>query len=548
MTRRAVIWGAVSSRPQTGPDKDSIERQIADSRDLLARQGWQEIAVLTVPGESRGYIDVGEAIAGLDERLQPGEDNAYRRLLELLAARAVDVLVVRSRDRLGRTDALIAGVEERCRRAGVLVWSLAMPPSGSEAGDLYVSAVERAGAQRELVELRRRQRDGMDNRLRRGLPVGTAVPFGYTAEHVQAGRRFERRAVVVPAEAAAYRQAVVDVIDRRATEWAILERLRGQFPDRRWPLASFHGTFRNPFHVGLVVRRRLRAEGETASLKVLEPAGSSLLDAPDWPEVERLLSARAGRNCFTNRDKLGRLKLTIVAPGIHEPVIDLATWLTLQRETEMRSETRRPPSRESLWGGMVLCALCGSRMHFKVDRTVRRKAYEYRYYYCSRRDRRYGDCPSPSITQAALTAGVVGFLASLYERMAGEVEALALPTVRSVDPLAGLLAQRDDLAAQRERLEIMAQTGRISLDAFDERAARVDAALVDLDARLAHERAVLASRELAGARLVALEEMLPDLAARLEAADPVTANRWLREMIEAVVVADRRVVEVRMRV
>lgn len=75
----------------------------------------------------------------------------------------------------------------------------------------------------------------------------------------------------------------------------------------------------------------------------------------------------------------------------------------------------------------------------------------------------------------------------------------------------------------------------------------MDAALADVGARLARERAILADRAATELRLLALGEMLPNLAERLDAADPVAANRWLKDMIEAVVVVGRQVVEVRLR-
>lgn len=539
-----MVWAAVSSRPQA--ERDSVEQQVADGGALAAAQGWQVVATLVVPGESRDYIDLADALAGLDERLRPGEENAYRRLLDLLAGRAFDVLVCRARDRLGRTDALIAGVEERCRRAGVMVWSIAMPPSGSEAGDLYVSAVERAGAQREMVELRRRHRYGMDAKLRRGELLGATAPFGYRAERVQVGRDLLRRAVVEPAEAGAYRELVAATLARTATGVELLAWLRVQFSGLNWSTGTLSGLLRNPFHAGLLLRRRQANPGEAAGLRIFRPDGASIFDDPGWPEAQAILAARSGRGGWVNTDKRGRQKVYLLAIGEHQPVIDFAQWLALQREMESRSGTRRPHAVASLWAGMARCGLCDSPMHFVSSGTLKNPRYLYFYYRCSRRDQRYGDCDNETIRVEALTAGVAVWLENFYRQLSTSESVPTSPA--HPDLLAGILAQRDDLLAQRERLETLAVSGRIDLDTFDRRAALLSEALAAVEGRLAGEQAALASRERTAVRLATMEQLLPDLAGRLLAADPLEANRWLREAIEAVVVTHGRVSEVRLRV
>lgn len=542
MTRRAVIWAAVSSRPQA--ERDSIDQQLADGGALAAAQGWQVVATLVVPGESRDYIDLADALAGLDERLRPGEENAYRRLLDLLAGHAFDVLVCRARDRLGRTDALIAGVEERCRRAGVVVWSIAMPPSGSEAGDLYVSAVERAGAQREIIEFQRRHRYGMDARQKRGELLGVVAPFGYRVERVQVGNSLVRRAVVEPAEAGAYREMVAVTVARTSTGAELLLGLRAQFPNLRWSAGTLSGLMRNPFHVGLLLRRRQANPGEAVGLRVFRPDGVSLFDDPGWPEAQAILAARSERGGQINVDKRGRQKVYLIALGEHEPVIDFPQWLALQREMESRSGTRRPYAVASLWAGMARCGLCGSHMHF-VFSGLYRNSRLYFYYRCSRNHQRYGDCDNKAIRAEALTSGVAVWLEDFYSKLSS---AKVTPALKRPSLLADILSQRDDLLAQRERLETMAISGRINLDTFDQRVVLLDKALAGVEERLIGEQAALASQERTAVRLATLEELLPDLTGRLLAADPLEANRWLREAIEAVVVTHGQVTSVRLRI
>ena len=48
-------------------------------------------------------------------------------------------------------------------------------------------------------------------------------------------------------------------------------------------------------------------------------------------------------------------------------------------------------------------------------------------------------------------------------------------------------------------------------------------------------------------RLAALEDLLPVIGERLAAIEPAAGNRWLREMVERVMIDDREVTGVRLR-
>ena len=543
MSKRAVLWAAVSSRPQA--EEASISQQITDGYELAAEKGWNVVAVLVVPGESRDYAHIYEVRNEMGRKLREGEENPYEQLINLIDQRAFDILWVRERSRLGRSDALITGIERACSDIGAIVWSKAMPPTGSEGADLFISAIERASAQYELVEFRRRHRRGMDGRVERGELMATKVPFGYQAERVQVGRRIQRRAVVMPAEAGAYREAVAQILARTATETEITERLRVQFPERSWPSSALPNILRNVFYVGLVQRRRRNDRGGEL-VQVIRPSGPSLLDHADWPEAQAILLARAERNEWVNKDRRGQHKLHLFAVGVHEPLIGFAQWLALQREMESRSGSRRPYAVKSLWGGMAVCGLCGSTMRYRYSHwqaSPDRPVYHYAYYRCGRRDKPHADCDNDIIHGDELTASAVSYLEQLYHNMSGSLditeEAEAAP-----DLLAGMEDQRAELLVQRGRLETLAISGRVSLETFDQRAEALDAALADLEGRMAREQGVLASRERVAARLATLGEMLPGLGERLLAADPLAANHWLRKMIERVVVTRGKVTRI----
>jgi DNA invertase Pin-like site-specific DNA recombinase len=193
---RILIWAAVSSKAQASEEKDSLPTQVADGKRWAADVGGEVVAVLKVPGHSRNYGFFADA-----EREMP----AYRRLRELCEGRAFDRLWCRARDRLGRTDALIAQVEYLISEAGARIYSAAMPiEGGTETARLYLSGMERAGSQAFVVVMTEAHDRGMRSRVRRGL-VASRWPYGYRPVRDNGGRVVGGE--IVPEEAEALRLA-----------------------------------------------------------------------------------------------------------------------------------------------------------------------------------------------------------------------------------------------------------------------------------------------------------------------------------------------------
>ncbi|MBK8188886.1 MAG: recombinase family protein [Vampirovibrionales bacterium] len=114
---RFVSWAAVSSRPQA--EKESLPDQRRLNHEFVANlsrhyPGYTGaiIADLQVIG-SRSIVELSTAAETYPD--------AYGELLRLVRAGAVDAIVCRSRDRLGRTDALSITVERFCLQHGVIV-------------------------------------------------------------------------------------------------------------------------------------------------------------------------------------------------------------------------------------------------------------------------------------------------------------------------------------------------------------------------------------------------------------------------------------------
>lgn len=169
---RVALWCAVSTPEQAQVEKDSLRAQERDGYAWTEQLGGEVVAVLTVPGHSRRYLEYVDA-----ERDIP----AYRDLREFCTDRAFDVLWCRNRDRLGRSLALIATVDGLVQEAGAEVYSAAMPHQvgqQSSRSTTLLAAVEGWAAQAENVERTHRMRMGMAGRVRRGM-LPNHPPTGY---------------------------------------------------------------------------------------------------------------------------------------------------------------------------------------------------------------------------------------------------------------------------------------------------------------------------------------------------------------------------------
>jgi len=171
---RVAIWCAVSSKPQAAEDKDSLRVQEHDGRAWADSIQSPVVRIYSVPGHSRDYIHYLDAEQDIP---------AYRALREDAENGMFDVLWCRARDRLGRTDALIAQVEAIVQAAAGRVYSAAVPTSldGKQSrSDLYIGAFERAQAQADNEDRVDKHAMGIRRRIERGLPA-SHWPHGYRA-------------------------------------------------------------------------------------------------------------------------------------------------------------------------------------------------------------------------------------------------------------------------------------------------------------------------------------------------------------------------------
>jgi site-specific DNA recombinase len=175
---RAAIYVRQSKDAQgTGA---AVDRQRQDCERLCAARGWTIVETLT-----------DNDISASNGKVRPG----YRRVLELMDERAVDVIVAWQVDRLLRRMADLEELIERCESTGVRVATVGGDLDLSTDAGRLVGRILGAVARGEVERKSTRQKRAAVQSAERGLPPSRRG-FGYS-----------RHGELVPDEAAAVRQA-----------------------------------------------------------------------------------------------------------------------------------------------------------------------------------------------------------------------------------------------------------------------------------------------------------------------------------------------------
>ncbi|MGH2900052.1 MAG: recombinase family protein, partial [Solirubrobacteraceae bacterium] len=283
MVSRAAVYARISSDPEG--DRLGVNRQREDCEALAARKGWPIAEV---------YIDDDRSAYSGKPRPE------YRRLLDDIATRQVDALVVYNLDRLHRQPRELEAFFDITDAAGLA--NLA-----TVEGDINLGSHDGRFHARILGAVARKSSDDASRRIKRkneeraaaGLPTGGGTrPFGYRADRV----------TVDPVEAALVRESAQralagDSVRAIATDW----NARGiaTAAGKRWTVETL---------------RRM------------------------------LYSARLSGQ----REHLGE----IVAPGQWEAILTPEETARLRALLDERTRTRSRPVRRYLLSGLLRCGLC----------------------------------------------------------------------------------------------------------------------------------------------------------------------------------------------
>lgn len=504
--RRAVIWAAVSSEPQA--ERVSLDQQIAEARVWCEQAGYTVAHVLRVDGHTRKYIEYADAARDME---------AYRRLRELLDARAFDVLVARSPDRLGREGALIWQVVAYCREAGASVHFLNLPMTGNASVDAYLLGIGSASAQNEVRELVRRSREGLDGRVYRGLPVASRLPFPYFRTQTDPNTGRPTGPAALDAAGARALREVHRMLQQGQSVAACARYLTAlgfrTATGNPWPAPTLAVLLRNPFLAGKVVRRRWRFVQENGRERRVE------LSPEEW----------------------------LVADGQHEAVFTWEEWQNMQRLLDSRSNRRRgrpSGSQYGLWAGLLVCDYCGCRMAVALSQRRNRDFYDVGYH-CN--GYRHNKCAhSNYVSERAFLETLLADLPAWLSRWQAEVEQRLAAQATEPD------ADRPDYAAElaeiarRQQAAYMAfEDGVLTFAAYKARHRELEAQRRVVEQQRANALSAQAAAQAEQERVRLVRELLPELPGLLDEPDKTEANAVLRRAFQEMRVRDKRLVAVR---
>jgi DNA invertase Pin-like site-specific DNA recombinase len=285
VVRAAAVYARISSDPEG--DRLGVTRQREDCEALAARKGWPVAEV---------YIDDDRSAYSGKPRPE------YRRLLDDIATRSVDALVVYNLDRLHRQPRELEAFFDITDAAGLT--NLA-----TVEGDINLGSHDGRFHARILGAVARKSSDDASRRIKRkneeraaqGLPTGGGTrPFGYRPDRV----------TVDPVEAALVREAVSRVLAGEA----------------------------------------VRAIATDWNARTIATSGGST-----WT-VETLRRMLHSARLSGQREYHGE----IVAAGQWEPIITPEETARLRAILDERTRTRSRPVRRYLLSGLLRCGLCAA--------------------------------------------------------------------------------------------------------------------------------------------------------------------------------------------
>lgn len=478
---RALIWCAVSSRAQNEPDKISLPQQEADARALCARNEWQVVEVLRVPGHSRRYIDFHELAA---DAAREGID-AFYRLVSHWEARDFDILIVRDGERFARTQALHAYIVERTITINARVYSLVDGWVDERNHRMWIAMAgyKAAGDIDRLVKARN---DAITARAQRGLPVSSRIPISHTLIRDPVNGR------AVRLEVNEDKRRLWDDLALLILEGVAWERIEAELYNR------FGHVMDNgkPFYAHYMYRL------------VMKPIF--------WGHTARNHNSSTSKNGFKNGlwiyDESEKLpEGALMFRNTHAPVWEGELADLIREELKRRSETVRgntDPARTHRFSGLGVCAECGSFLATFVNKGYRglicpagKVKFSFKLPACSN---------NKIINERKLIAQMNGYLHQMLEQNTTEVFSEELSkrdtTQKRLEKLMAEIAQLEEQA--RTLIRRQASAGEELQSLYDEELNQINARLRNMRATRASLQAqTIAEQQADTMQLVTLEEL-----------------------------------------
>ncbi len=306
---RAITYARKSNTDTRNPGK-SVRDQQREARTEVERRGWTLIDELKDDG------------IGASRHSRKRERPGFDALLDLIATRKVDAVVLPEQSRATRRLSILGALLEECADAGVLLVIDGREMDPSNAGDLLQLGVQGAVDVAEVERTRERVERGMRGSAAAGRPHGRPV-FGYTRIYSPSSREL-LRVDVQPQQAAIVRRIAEHLLTGGTVRSITLALNAEGVPNptgRAWHPSSVRRMIVSPTYAGRRVHR------------------GAVVGDGDWPAILTL-------------DEHLALVAAMTAPG---------------------RASKRPSVRKHLCSGLARCSECEGPLRVVLDR--RRPTY-----------------------------------------------------------------------------------------------------------------------------------------------------------------------------
>ena len=463
---RCAVYTRKSSEEGLDQDFNSLDAQREAAESFIASQraeGWR-----CLPAR---YDDGGFTGGNMDRP-------AVQRLLADIEAGLVDCVVVYKVDRLSRSLIDFARMMEVFEKRGVSFVSVTQQFNTTHSMGRLTLNILLSFAQFEREIISERTRDKIAAAKRKGMWGGGRPILGYDIDRLPGGNRL----VVNAAEAERVRRIFGLYLECRSVSRTI-----ARLDEMGWTTKAW-------------------------TTKDGKPQGGHGFDKSQL------------FNLLTNVAYLGKVKHKGDAfDGQHDAIVDETLFQKVgQALKSNRSADGRGSSNKhgALLKGLVRCKACGCGMthHYASDRTKDGVEKRYRYYVCSRAQKRgWSQCPGPSLPAQELERFVVDQIRSL-----GKDDALLAESVRRAqETLRGRVAE---LEAERRSIVAQMEKSRKELSGLVESGRDRSGSAARASGLREEIRALSSDQRRFDARLAAMRARLLDedeLVGALEAFDPM---------------------------
>ena len=340
-----LSWAAVSSKPQA--EKESIHDQLVQNREFvtnLSRYYPNYTGYIVAEIQMVGSRSITELSEACDR--YPRE---YGEMVRLIRSHAIDGIICRARDRLGRMDSLVVTIERLCLEHNIVVVPRQSPPISLDArylrdsaGTSIHAAVDGHLSHFYVRQLVAHHKMGMFNRVVERKEFPNMLPWGYLYKFDADGNRYVE---IDQAVAEIVRFILVEcLLNRRLGRKQIIEECNGRGyltkTGLAWNDGSVGNIIKNAWHYAGVLR-------------------------------------------VNQHSKTGRVYKEV--QGEHPPILTPDEWDQIEREMERRKPTRI--SRVRPFAGCVICNASGKPMSgdcttFREPRNGKAIHYSYQCNHC----------------------------------------------------------------------------------------------------------------------------------------------------------------------